>query len=139
MPIKRSKRSPHERSDMRDSKMETRMSLRSSALHTCSIRPTAPPILPDGQFAHIRHPKSARRAILSQAASIDLARKSPAHSPRPAPDKRGASRSSRTLGAGCNGRKQHQSTSDVASGRQNRVVLTPRRWCQVPGKPASRG
>jgi len=52
---------------------------------TCSIRPTAQPILPDGQFAHIRHAKTARRAILPQAASIDLARKSAAHIPVPHP------------------------------------------------------
>jgi hypothetical protein len=45
----------------------------------------------------------------------------------PALTKRGASRSSRTLGAGCDGR-------DIAAdecwcrGRRNRVVLAPRRW-----------
>ncbi len=63
---------------------------------------------------------------------------------------RGVSRSSRTLGAGCGGRgsvlrardrradsqesvsdTSSTRTRDVASGRPNRVVLTPRRWRQV--------
>ena len=49
---------------------------------------------------------------------------------RPALIKRGASRSSRTLGAGCDGR---YGTQDEVrrSGRRSRVVLTPRRWRQV--------
>ena len=47
------------------------------------------------------------------------------------PHKRGVSRSSRTLGAGCDGRGRCQKTNDIARGRQSRVVLTPRRWCQV--------
>ena len=117
----------------------------SSGAH--SRDPLAPPILrgylldppdgstdlPDGQIAHVGHTQTARRAIPPQAASIDLSRKSAAHSPRPAPDKRGASRSSRTLGAGCDGRRRCQLTSDVAGGRRSRVVLTPRRWSQAGG------
>ncbi len=47
--------------------------------------------------------------------------------------KRGASRSSRTLGAGCGGRG---SACDErhGCGRRSRVVLTPRRWRQVGEK-----
>ena len=66
------------------------------------------------------------------------------------PTQRGVSRSSRTLGAGCGGRGSvlrardrradslksvsdtlSTRTRDAASGRPNRVVLTPRRWSQV--------
>src|SRR5215471_10593814 len=45
-------------------------------------------------------------------------------------DTRGASRSSRTLAAGCDGRVDAQDERGQG-GRRNRVVLTPRRWCQV--------
>jgi hypothetical protein len=50
----------------------------------------------------------------------------------PVPHERGVSRSSRTLGAGSDGRgcaldEQH------GGGRRSRVVLTPRRWRQVDG------
>ena len=37
------------------------------------------------------------------------------------------------VGAGCGGRELRQETNDVACGRRSRVVLTPRRWCQVCG------
>src|SRR5262245_52805618 len=43
----------------------------------------------------------------------------------------GAYASSRTLGAGCDGRERHQLTSDAARGRQKRVVLIPRCRDQV--------
>src|SRR5450631_2407772 len=65
---------------------------------------------------------------------------------RPASLQRGASRSSRTLG-GCGGRDavvhcwdrrvkqfvsgRHMRDERQCCGRQRRVVLTPRRWCQV--------
>jgi hypothetical protein len=50
--------------------------------------------------------------------------------------KRGVSRSSRTLGAGCDGRggvRRANSAPDEwhCCGRRSRVVLTPRRWRQV--------
>ena len=45
--------------------------------------------------------------------------------------KRGASRSSRVSGAGCDGRGRCQLTSDVARGWRNRVVPIPRRWDQA--------
>jgi Cupin domain len=43
---------------------------------------------------------------------------------------RGASRSSRTLDAGCGGRHGLQD-EQRQGGRRIRVVLTPRRWCQA--------
>jgi hypothetical protein len=46
---------------------------------------------------------------------------------RPVPFKRGATRSSRVMGAGCDGRGRRQLTSDVARGRRKRVVLISRR------------
>jgi hypothetical protein len=58
----------------------------------------------DGQFAHGRHAQIARRVILSQPDGVAVTPKSAADSPRPVPLERGASRSSRTLGAGCDGR-----------------------------------
>jgi hypothetical protein len=65
------------------------------------------------------------------AAIVDLTPKS-APSSRPSrPHKRGVSRSSRTLGAGCNGRGQRRKTSGAGADGKSRVVLTPRRWCQV--------
>jgi hypothetical protein len=50
--------------------------------------------------------------------------------PVPRPHRRGASRSSRTLGAGCDGRAW--CTDECARrGRRSRVVLAPRRWREV--------
>src|SRR6266852_719604 len=57
---------------------------------------------------------------------------------RPGPQ-RGVSRSSQTLGRDAVDAAARL-TSDAASGRRSRVVLTPRRWCQVGGgKPADDG
>jgi len=53
------------------------------------------------------------------------------------PHKRGASRSSRTLGAGCDGRDGGALTRRRRRGRRSRVVLTPRRWRQVSGDNAT--
>ena len=54
------------------------------------------------------------------------------HRPRvPSRFTRGVSRSSRTSGAGCDGRFSVRQTSAPESGRRSRVVLTPRRWRQV--------
>ena len=50
---------------------------------------------------------------------------------RPGPQ-RGVSRSSQTLGRDAVDAAARL-TSDAASGRRSRVVLTPRRWCQVGG------
>src|SRR5260370_5820620 len=68
------------------------------------ILQTTQMILPDGQFAHGRHAKIARRVNLSRAARLAEDPKSASHSQTSRLDKRGASRSSRTLGAGCGGR-----------------------------------
>ena len=56
----------------------------------------------------------------------------------PRSKKRGASRSSRTLGAGCGGRGG-ASDEGACCGRRSRVVLTPRRWRQVPESKLLRG
>jgi hypothetical protein len=77
-----------------------------------------------------------RRAIhfrLSEIA-LDFFSKSEALSPPSRLTQRGASRSSRTLSAGCGGRDGvaalvRRRTTPART--QNRVVLTPRRWCQV--------
>jgi hypothetical protein len=37
------------------------------------------------------------------------------------------------VGHGMRWTRQRQKTNDVACGRRSRVVLTPRRWCQVCG------
>src|SRR5882724_736739 len=50
---------------------------------------------------------------------------------RPGPQ-RGVSRSSQTLGRDAVDAAARL-TSDAASGRRSRVVLTPRRWCQAGG------
>src|SRR5262249_39845142 len=50
--------------------------------------------------------------------------------PHPAPTERGVSRSSRTLGAGCDGRRGVAGRAR-RSGRRNRVVSISRRWDQV--------
>src|SRR5712664_1508007 len=50
---------------------------------------------------------------------------------RPGPQ-RGVSRTSQTLGRDAVDAAARL-TSDAASGRRSRVVLTPRRWCQVGG------
>jgi hypothetical protein len=48
------------------------------------------------------------------------------------PHLRGVSRSSRTLGAGCDGREDAADEQRMR-GRRSRVVLTPRRWRQAGG------
>ena len=72
---------------------------KSAGYHARDRRP-----VPDGQIAHERHAKFARRVNLSHGDGI-------AEHPKSAPcfrlsraHKRGVSRSSRTLGAGCDGR-----------------------------------
>src|SRR5213075_1048050 len=51
--------------------------------------------------------------------------------PPVSPDKRGGSRSSRTRG-GMRWTRRLRRTSAADRGRRRRVVLTPRRWRQVP-------
>jgi hypothetical protein len=57
--------------------------------------------------------------------------KSPAYLLPSGTHKRDVSRSSRTLGAGCDGRRWRQRRERYSCGRRSRVVLTPRRWRQV--------
>jgi hypothetical protein len=52
-------------------------------------------------------------------------------SARSVPARRGVSRSSRTLDAGCDGRTLTQETNAAARGRRSRVVLAPRRWREL--------
>ena len=85
------------------------------------------------QFEHGCHAQIARRVTLSQPDGVAVTPKSAANSPCPALTKRGASRSSRTLGAGCDGRFGNARRA-CQRGQQNRVVPTPRRWCQVSRK-----
>jgi hypothetical protein len=80
---------------------------------TCPVLP--PLILHDGQIAHACHARFARRANLPQGDGFALSPKSRASSaPSRTRLKRGASRSSRTLSAGCDGR------DDVAHARPYR-------------------
>jgi hypothetical protein len=51
---------------------------------------------------------------------------------RPVPPRGAYARSPRTLGAGCGGRVDIARRA-IQCGRQSRVVLTPRRWCQACG------
>jgi hypothetical protein len=60
--------------------------------------------VPDGQIAHACHAQIARRANLPQPDGIAVTPKSAADFAASRPHKRGVSRSSRTLGAGCDGR-----------------------------------
>jgi hypothetical protein len=71
-----------------------------------------------------------------QSAAVDFEPKSPARSAHPVPHE-GRIAIVTDVGAGCGGRERRQETNDVARGRRSRVVLTPRRWCQVPRKQAS--
>ena len=66
-----------------------------------------------------------------QSVAVDRAPKSPAESPTSRTHTRGVSRSSRTLGAECDGRFGDGLTSAEQSGRRSRVVLTSRRRHQA--------
>jgi hypothetical protein len=76
-----------------------------------------------------RFPDPSVQPLLEKYSDFQKYQISPIWSPSRA-HKRGASRSSRTLGAGCGGRG---SAGDEwhRRGRRSRVVLTPRRWRQV--------
>jgi hypothetical protein len=65
-----------------------------------------------------------------QSAAVDFEPKSPAIFAHPVPHE-GRIAIVTDVGAGCGGRERRQETNDVACGRRSRVVLTPRRWCQV--------
>jgi hypothetical protein len=65
-----------------------------------------------------------------QHAAVDFKPKSPAISAHPVPHE-GRIAIVTDVGAGCGGREFRQKTNVVARGRRSRVVLTPRRWCQV--------
>jgi hypothetical protein len=75
-----------------------------------TLRFAHPADVPDGQIPHTRHAQIARRANLPQllipifGKRLDFSPNQKHHPRRPALDKRGASRSSRTLSAGCDGR-----------------------------------
>ena len=81
-------------------------------------------ILPDGQISKNLSSPARKNILLSSEA------KSPAYSASSLAHKRGVSRSSRTLGAGCDGRFGARDERG-RGGRQNRVVLISRRWDQV--------
>jgi hypothetical protein len=94
--------------------------------------------LHDGQIAHRRHARFARRVIRPQGVPL-LQAPDTVHIHAVPRSKRGALR----------GRHERwvRDAVDAAAaqderrcgGRRSRVVLTPRRWCQVPGKQASWG
>ena len=84
---------------------------------------------PDGQIS-----KSVSSPFLKNI-SIPVWRKSLLH-PSPSNPSRGVSRSSRTRG-GTRWTQAALLTRAWFCGRQSRVVLTPRRWCQVLEKQAS--
>jgi len=88
---------------------------------------------PDGQINNFLSIPLTKNIPLSPSGKSALsARPSRAH-------KRGVSRSSRTWGAGCGGRDGIGARFERADERcycvrRSRVVLTPRRWCQVSRK-----
>ena len=89
-------------------------------------------ILHDGQFAHSRHAKIARRVTLSHALALVPSGKSDALIRASCPTEGAHARSPRTLG-------QDAVDAWVSRGerrtcvRRSRVVLIPRRWDQVGG------
>jgi hypothetical protein len=66
-----------------------------------------------------------------QCAAVDRIPKSPADSAPSRTHMRGVSRSSRTLGAGCDGRGSVEKTNDTCRVRQSHAVLSPRCWRQA--------
>ena len=105
-------------------------------LRICGLRPSAHP----GMTAFVA---GAKPLILPVVPTCRIPSGLPKHPNqwlpfiRPASTKRGASRSSRTLEAGCDGRKvsKRDLRADERSlcGRRSRMVLAPRRWRQVGG------
>ena len=103
-------------------------------LRICGLRPSAHP----GMTAFVA---GAKPLILPVVPTCRIPSGLPKHPNqwlpfiRPASTKRGASRSSRTLEAGCDGRKvsKRDLRADERSlcGRRSRMVLAPRRWRQV--------
>ena len=81
--------------------------------------------LPDGQItAYLRSLSSRPAKNISLHRLVETA----IEQIRPVPDQRGVSRTSQTLGTGCDGRGCFALTNEACCGRQSRVVLTPRRW-----------
>ena len=66
-----------------------------------------------------------------QCAAVDRLPKSPAESAPFRAHMRGVLRSSRTLGAGCDGRGNIEKTNDRCRVRQSHAVLSPRCWRQA--------
>src|SRR6266480_630612 len=94
-----------------------------------------PLILHDGQIAHVRHAKIARRVNLWHAPGIAEDPKSAPSSARPA-SIRGALAIVTNVGCGMRWTLWCRKTNDADSGRQSRVVLAPRCWRQVVLKAA---
>jgi len=101
--------------------------------------------LHDGQFAHARHARTARRAILPRRIAVLVFRKeldadpNQRHDPRrPASPEGRFGRSSRYVERGmrwtrwCRGAPV-RADDRCQRGCRSRVVLTPRRWCQACG------
>jgi hypothetical protein len=74
----------------------------------------------------------ARRANVSQPVMLDLTPKSAISITPSRPGKRGVSRTSGTRD-GMRWTQTASLTNEAGCGRQSRVVLAPRRWCQVCG------
>jgi len=85
------------------------------------------------QFAHSRHAQIARRVNLPHASGIAGDPKSASHFPASRLDQEGRFAVVTNVDAGCDGRFGGALTSAAQSGRQSRVVLTPRRWRQACG------
>jgi hypothetical protein len=83
--------------------------------------------LPDGQISKNLSSPPLKNILLHGEG------KSPAYLPPSRARTEGRWPSSRTLGAGCGGREVSLDERHFC-GRRSRVVLTPRRWCQVPKK-----
>ena len=100
------------------------------ALFSNAIPRRAASRVPDGQIAQVRHAQIARRVNLPQQHAL---RNSPdtSHIYAVPPPHEGRFAIVTNVGSGMRWTRRHQLTSDVAGGRRSRVVLTPRRWCQV--------
>ena len=77
--------------------------------------------------------RNTSQAVRIKNISLNPSGKSPLRDLPVSPDERGGSRSSRTRG-GMRWTRKFATDERKPSGRQRRVVPTPRRWCQVRGK-----
>ena len=101
--------------------------------------------LDDGQFTHVSHAPIARRAIASQRGAALPNTPNQRHLARIPPHQEGRIAIVMNVEAGSDGRETSQRASVIRKdhaqskargrtmflGRSSRVVLTPRRWCQV--------